>query len=127
MSRWFEADKVGLRQISERLVERRGFGILGAERASRAAAEGYVDGCRGCAQRQGTLALAAMDHLREVGIHTAVNTQINRLSMPYLGHVLDTAIAAGGKSWQVQLTVAMGRAADEPDVVSGWKRNHLLL
>ena len=31
MSRWFEADKVGLRQIAERLVERRGFGILGAE------------------------------------------------------------------------------------------------
>ncbi len=31
MSRWFEADKDGLRQIAERLVERRGFGILGAE------------------------------------------------------------------------------------------------
>lgn len=31
MSRWFEADKTGLRQIAERLVERRGFGILGAE------------------------------------------------------------------------------------------------
>ena len=31
MSRWFEADKAGLRQIAERLVERRGFGILGAE------------------------------------------------------------------------------------------------
>ena len=31
MSRWFEADKVGLRQIAERLVERRGFGILGTE------------------------------------------------------------------------------------------------
>src|SRR5687768_5223695 len=31
MSRWFEADKAGLRQIAERLVERRGFGIIGAE------------------------------------------------------------------------------------------------
>ena len=31
MSRWFEADKVGLRQIAERLVERRGFGMIGAE------------------------------------------------------------------------------------------------
>src|SRR5262245_870361 len=31
MSRWFEADKTGLRHIAERLVERRGFGILGAE------------------------------------------------------------------------------------------------
>src|ERR1700731_1651453 len=31
MSNWFDADKDGLRQIGERLVERRGFGILGAE------------------------------------------------------------------------------------------------
>lgn len=31
MSKWFDADKNGLRQIGERLVERRGFGIIGAE------------------------------------------------------------------------------------------------
>src|SRR5512135_1609714 len=31
MSKWFDADKDGLRQIGERLVERRGFGIIGAE------------------------------------------------------------------------------------------------
>lgn len=31
MSNWFDADKDGLRQIGERLVERRGFGIIGAE------------------------------------------------------------------------------------------------
>ena len=31
MSKWFDADKDGLRQIGERLVGRRGFGIIGAE------------------------------------------------------------------------------------------------
>src|ERR1043166_9680247 len=31
MSKWFDADKEGLRQIGERLIERRGFGIIGAE------------------------------------------------------------------------------------------------
>jgi hypothetical protein len=31
MTNWFSADKEGLRQIGERLVERRGFGIIGAE------------------------------------------------------------------------------------------------
>jgi radical SAM protein with 4Fe4S-binding SPASM domain len=62
-------------------------------------------------------ALEAMDNLRAVGIPFAVNTQINRLSMPDLPAVLDTIIAQGGKSWQIQLTVAMGRAADEPEVL----------
>ena len=51
-------------------------------------------------------------------MHVAVNTQINRLSLPDLGDELETVIAAGGKSWQIQLTVAMGRAADEPDILT---------
>ena len=48
---------------------------------------------------------------------SAVNTQINRLSMPELPESLETVIALGAHSWQIQLTVAMGRAADEPDVL----------
>ena len=31
MSNWFVAHKEGLRQIADRLVERRGFGIVGGE------------------------------------------------------------------------------------------------
>jgi radical SAM protein with 4Fe4S-binding SPASM domain len=62
-------------------------------------------------------AIAALAHLREAGIPVAVNTQINRLSMPLLPHVLDRIIEAGARSWQFQLTVAMGRAVDEPDVL----------
>jgi radical SAM protein with 4Fe4S-binding SPASM domain len=62
-------------------------------------------------------AILALEHLRTAGVHVAVNSQINRLSLPHLSHVLDAAIAAGAKSWQIQLTVAMGRAADEPEIL----------
>jgi radical SAM protein with 4Fe4S-binding SPASM domain len=62
-------------------------------------------------------ALAAMDHLRAAGIPVSVNTQINRLSMPDLPELLELFAARGGHSWQIQLTVPMGRAADEPDVL----------
>jgi len=62
-------------------------------------------------------ALAAMQNLRAAGVPISANTQINRLSMAELPDVLETIIAAGAHSWQIQITVAMGRAADEPDVL----------
>jgi radical SAM protein with 4Fe4S-binding SPASM domain len=62
-------------------------------------------------------AMEALAHLRAAGITTSVNTQVNRLSLPELPAVLETVIAAGGKAWQVQLTAAMGRAADQPDLL----------
>jgi radical SAM protein with 4Fe4S-binding SPASM domain len=62
-------------------------------------------------------ALAALGALRGAGIPISANTQINRLSMPDLGEVLETIIAHGAHSWQLQLTVAMGRAADAPEML----------
>ena len=62
-------------------------------------------------------AFEAFDNLRDVGIKVSANTQINRLSMPEMPRVLDDIIAAGIHSWQIQLTVAMGRAADEPEIL----------
>ncbi|MBX7194892.1 MAG: radical SAM protein [Sandaracinaceae bacterium] len=62
-------------------------------------------------------ALAAIANLRAAGIKVSVNTQINRLSMPFLGDVLELMGALKCHSWQIQLTVAMGRAADEPEVL----------
>lgn len=62
-------------------------------------------------------ARAAMRHLREAGVRVSVNTQINRLSMPELPDVLEALIEGGAHTWQIQLTVAMGRAADEPEVL----------
>lgn len=62
-------------------------------------------------------AIAALANLREAGVAVSVNTQINRLSLPDLPDVLETIIRSGGHSWQIQLTVAMGRGADEPEVL----------
>jgi radical SAM protein with 4Fe4S-binding SPASM domain len=62
-------------------------------------------------------ALSAMSNLIDAGVRVSVNTQINRLSMPELPDILETLIAKGAHTWQIQLTVAMGRAADEPEVL----------
>jgi radical SAM protein with 4Fe4S-binding SPASM domain len=62
-------------------------------------------------------ALQAMRNLRDAGVRVSSNTQINRLSMADLPEVLETIIEHGAHSWQIQITVAMGRAADEPDVL----------
>ncbi|MDP8998916.1 MAG: radical SAM protein [Myxococcota bacterium] len=62
-------------------------------------------------------AIAAMRGLRERGMRVACNTQINRLSAPWLDDVLNLIASIGVYGWQIQLTVPMGRAADEPDVL----------
>lgn len=102
---------------------------LTAERAREAAAAGLdsasvsIDGMRDTHDRLRAVtgsydaALAAMDNLRAAGIGVSANTQINRLSMAELPDVLETIIERGAHSWQIQLTVAMGRAADEPDML----------
>jgi radical SAM protein with 4Fe4S-binding SPASM domain len=64
-----------------------------------------------------TAAYAALDHMRDAGIHVATNTQINRLSLRDLPRMVDRLGDAKIRSWQIQLTVAMGRAVDEPDVL----------
>jgi radical SAM protein with 4Fe4S-binding SPASM domain len=60
-------------------------------------------------------ALQAIENLREADVLVSANTQINKLSMPELDQVLELIIANGVHSWQIQLTVAMGRAADRPE------------
>jgi radical SAM protein with 4Fe4S-binding SPASM domain len=62
-------------------------------------------------------AVGALGNLSRAGVPVSVNTQINRLSVPDLPDVLETLISAGAHSWQIQFTVAMGRAADEPGVL----------
>lgn len=49
---------------------------------------------------------------RTIGL--SVNTQINRLSMPELPAIADLLVRTGVHAWQLQLTVALGRAADRP-------------
>ncbi|HEY3500673.1 MAG TPA: radical SAM protein, partial [Polyangiaceae bacterium] len=62
-------------------------------------------------------ALDAMDNLRTAGISIANNTQINRLTLPDLPAELELLLAHGSRAWQIHLTVPMGRAVDEPDVL----------
>jgi radical SAM protein with 4Fe4S-binding SPASM domain len=62
-------------------------------------------------------AFQAMDLMRAAGVKVSTNTQINRLTLPELPELLEALAAHGGHSWQLQLTVPMGRAADEPEVL----------
>jgi radical SAM protein with 4Fe4S-binding SPASM domain len=59
----------------------------------------------------------AIEATRSIGLPFSVNTQVNRLSMPRLRDVYEVVRSSGAHGWQVQLTVPVGRAADEPEVV----------
>jgi len=54
---------------------------------------------------------------RDARLHTSVNTQIGPETPPYLPELMELIIAAGARQWQIQLTVAMGNAVDNPEVL----------
>ena len=60
-------------------------------------------------------AMAALANLRDAGVTSSANTQINRLSVPRSRRAPRSLRRAGVTGWQMQLTVPMGRAADEPE------------
>jgi radical SAM protein with 4Fe4S-binding SPASM domain len=62
-------------------------------------------------------AIGAMRNLRAAGIPVAANTQINRRNLAELEATFDVLAAERVHGWQVQLTVAMGRAADDPELL----------
>lgn len=62
-------------------------------------------------------AMAAAERITAAGIEFSVNSQINRLSLPELEAIARLIAELGARAWQVQLTVALGRAADRPDLV----------
>lgn len=63
------------------------------------------------------LALAALRNTSRHGMVATVNTQINARSMPQLRELMDIVIDAGATNWQLAITVAMGHAADNPDLL----------
>jgi Y-X(10)_GDL-associated radical SAM protein len=78
--------------------------------------EATHDGLRGL---EGSFA-RAIDTLRRAkaaGLVTSVNTQICAQTMAELPELLDTVIEVGGTHWQLQLTVAMGNAVDNPELL----------
>lgn len=62
-------------------------------------------------------AYKALGLVRKYGLTSSVNTQITSLVIPQLRELMELFIAAHAKNWQIQLTVAMGRAADHPELL----------
>jgi len=106
----------GGRGITRELAERAALAGLASASVSIDGTQATHDRLRGLDGSHRS-AVDALRHLRDAGVAVAVNTQINRLSVPDLPDVLDLAIESGAHTWQVALTVAMGRAADEPEVL----------
>jgi radical SAM protein with 4Fe4S-binding SPASM domain len=61
--------------------------------------------------------LATFEHLRAAGITVTCNTQVNRLTAPELVPLFELLLAAGVEAWQLQLTVPMGNAADNAELL----------
>ncbi len=99
------------------------------ERAQMAADAGVeamsisVDGLRETHDRLRALrgswdaAMTALSNLEKVGLERSTNTQINAWNIREIPALLELLIPTGIHAWQVQFTVAMGRAADEPDML----------
>lgn len=62
-------------------------------------------------------AINALRLARKLNFRHSTNTQINRLNWNELPELVDFLISEGIRAWQVQLTAAMGRAGDEPDML----------
>lgn len=62
-------------------------------------------------------AFEAMANLKKGGIPFSANSQFGRKSVKEMPAVFDRLVAAGIHSWQTQITVAMGRAVDEPELL----------
>lgn len=62
-------------------------------------------------------AITAITYLRQVGLPTTVNTNVNRLNRGELEPLYEHLRELGICGWQVQITAPLGRAADRPDML----------
>ncbi|WGS54237.1 GDL motif peptide-associated radical SAM/SPASM maturase [Paraburkholderia sp. D15] len=62
-------------------------------------------------------AVDTLKRARAAGLATSVNTQIGAQTMADLPALMDTIIELGATHWQIQLTVAMGNAADNDELL----------
>jgi radical SAM protein with 4Fe4S-binding SPASM domain len=62
-------------------------------------------------------ALAALEHLGAAGLLIAANTNVNRVNAPDLEALFELLAEKGIVAWQVQITAALGRAADRPQML----------
>ncbi len=59
----------------------------------------------------------ALTYLRKAGIHISANTNFNRTNVADLEPLFEHLLSLGVLSWQVQITSALGRAADRPHML----------
>ena len=59
-------------------------------------------------------ATRALEHLRAAGIVIAANTHVNRINRGDLEALYEHLHSLGIRAWQIQITAALGRAADRP-------------
>lgn len=62
-------------------------------------------------------AVQAVRAFQRAGVWVTVNTQINRVNFGELSAFVDLLEEWGVRAWQIALTVAMGRAADHPEIL----------
>ena len=62
-------------------------------------------------------AMDALDHLRDAGLRTASNINVNRVNRADLEGLYEVLRDKGIVAWQVQITSALGRAADRPEML----------
>ncbi len=62
-------------------------------------------------------ALQALENLRVAGLPICANTNVNRFNVGTLDAIYEALVSAGAQSWQVQLTVPLGRGADHAEMI----------
>lgn len=63
------------------------------------------------------MAIDVLKRARKAGISASVNTQIGPATIPQLRELMYMIAAAGAQQWQIQLTVAMGNAVDNDELL----------
>ena len=112
----YTAMQTGARALTERrLAAGASAGLHGLGVSLDGLAE-YHDGVRGV---QGSFehGLLTLRRAKALGLVTSVNTQIGPETIEQLPAILDHIIEAGATTWQLQLTVAMGNAVDNPELL----------
>lgn len=108
--------QTGARALTEAKIQaaaEAGLGTVGVSIDGNTATHDVLRGVEGSHAQ----AVAALRYARKHGIMATANTQINRRNVDELHEILETITAAGATAWQVQLTVPMGNAADDPSLI----------
>jgi radical SAM protein with 4Fe4S-binding SPASM domain len=62
-------------------------------------------------------ARGALEHFAAAGVQIGINSQLNRKNLTEIEALCELVIESGARGWQVALTVAMGEAADRPELL----------